>query len=693
MVLPKPKAMNAPTRSNPTPRFVGPALRRSLTIISGLLLVMMTVLAPTPGSVSVRPIFAQETPAEAGPVQSKNTSEAESDSAEADAPTGTGASQHDDRRGGAREDGAASTQAESESESESDSSSKPAAVPSARQASSVAVITIEGMIDQVTVDSIERRLNEANAAGHDGVVFEIDTFGGQAAAALEICEIIKGSPITKTTAWVRPKAYSAGTFIALACNEIVIAPNGTIGDCAPVLPGMIPIPAAERAKIESPLLEEVMDSAARNGYDAKLLISFVAVDMELWLVRHRESGRYRFVDRTEYRKLFEEEPPEDIRMQGSGGIPTGDQQFEEGNPAIERFVPPGRSAGPRGGGSSESDGEPPSLDERISEASRQLTRSPVAQPLTDEDVGQYELVEPVINAKELLVLKTPRALRYNLAKKEIVNDRELMDFLGANSVTRYNRTWSEGLVRLLTSMPMRILLVLVFAVGLVWEMSTPGVGVPGSIGAVALIILLGAPALSGMAQWWDIMFVLIGLALIAVEVFIIPGFGIAGILGVLVLGLGFVGTFIAPDPGGGLLPSSPEAQQQALRGLLTLLVAVFGGTVGVYFLYKQFNTLPVLSRLVLSTNSNTTEDVSTTMLTAMAPVKDDRPKRGAVGAALTPLRPSGRARFDGRVFEVVSGHGIIEPNEEIIVKSADAFSIVVEKKPTDERRHDHDSPA
>ncbi|MFW5653791.1 MAG: hypothetical protein ACOC0P_07065, partial [Planctomycetota bacterium] len=83
-------------------------------------------------------------------------------------------------------------------------------IPAYRQANRIAVIEIHGPVDGVTTRAIERRIEEAEQIGADAIVFEIDTFGGQGAAALEICQMIKSSPIPLTVAWVNPKAYSAG---------------------------------------------------------------------------------------------------------------------------------------------------------------------------------------------------------------------------------------------------------------------------------------------------------------------------------------------------------------------------------------------------------------------------------------------------------------------------------------------------
>jgi len=83
--------------------------------------------------------------------------------------------------------------------------------------------------------------------------------------------------------------------------------------------------------------------------------------------------------------------------------------------------------------------------------------------------------------------------------------------------------------------PVKIVLMIVVIIGLVWEMAAPGLGLPGAIGVAALLILIGAPALTGMAQWWDILFICLGILFIAGEIFVIPGFGIAGISGTILL--------------------------------------------------------------------------------------------------------------------------------------------------------------
>ena len=125
-----------------------------------------------------------------------------------------------------------------------------ATAPTERKATRVAVLPITGAIDDVTLWSVERRLAASRQAGFDAVVFEIDTPGGEVGAMLDICLRIKSDAPANTVAWIRPKAYSAGTFIALTCRELVVAPGSVFGDAAPIaaMPGVgvMPLPAAKK---------------------------------------------------------------------------------------------------------------------------------------------------------------------------------------------------------------------------------------------------------------------------------------------------------------------------------------------------------------------------------------------------------------------------------------------------------------
>ena len=194
---------------------------------------------------------------------------------------------------------------------------QPVAVPASRQADNVAIITVKGGIDRITSMSVQRRLDDAVDSGADAVVLEIDSPGGEIGAVLEISAAIKASPIANTVAWVNPQAYSGGAIIALACAEIVTSDPGAMGDAFPVTIGTQGLKALtpdQRTKLLPPLLQDVTDSARRNGYDEFLVQIIVTDGIELWAIRDTQTGRTLLVNEDEYVALFGVAPFQACRL-------------------------------------------------------------------------------------------------------------------------------------------------------------------------------------------------------------------------------------------------------------------------------------------------------------------------------------------------------------------------------------------
>lgn len=545
------------------------------------------------------------------------------------------------------------------------------AVPAYRHAEEIVIIPIRGEIDMVTVRSVERRLQYAVDDKAQAVVFELDTPGGLAIAALEICEMIKGTSIPLTVAWVHSKAYSAGTLIALACDEVVMAPFSVMGDCAPITPWKVLAPA-ERSKAESPLLAEVVDSARRHGYDENLVKSFIAYDIELWLIENMKTGDRVFAYRSEYEKVFGQSPPESARKLASGESANPGTSRTPAGPILPFLQTP---AAPRGANAAEGVPTPEQRDAQV-ETQQSL---PSSRPeLTNDDFGNYRLLEVVVDNKTLLTVHPEQAERYGLSKQIVSNDADLRAYFGAKGEVRYEASWSEKLVVILTSLPLRIVLVLVFAIGLLWEMSTPGVGVPGGMALAALLILLGAPALTGMAQWWDIALVLAGMVLIAAEIFVIPGFGIAGVSGLICLGLGFVGTFVAPDPSGGVLPASASARDALAQGSSVMVLCGFAVLIAGFYVSRYIGQIPLFGKLVLNESVRDFAEPPSILGAMQASSASDLPAKGVRGRTLTALRPIGRAQIGPSVYDVVAHHGSIEAGAGVRVVESNKFRIVVE---------------
>lgn len=539
----------------------------------------------------------------------------------------------------------------------------PALVPAYRQANQVAVLTVDGVIDSVTYTSLERRIRQAVADGADAIVLDINTPGGDLFATLDICSLLKDRSITpaNTVAWIHPTAFSAGTIIALACREIVVSPNATLGDAAPIATGPLGmlqnLAPTERAKLLAPLQTEIIDSARRNHYDENLVRGFIELGWELWLIENVHTGERVVVDPSEYERVFGEAPP-------AQPIPQPPQVSGQGiSPWVNKAVP--RTSDTAG------------LDEEAirKQAERESALPPVRQPLTDADRGNWRLITRVNDGNSLLTLRADEAIFYGLAVRTIANDAELQTFFNAQQVVRYDTTWSESLVRFLINPIVRAVLLIIFLVSLFIELAAPGLGIFGATALAALLLLIGAPYLAGMAEWWDILLIVVGLLLVVIELFLLPGMGIPGIIGVLCLLVGMVGTFITGDV------TTSGGQSQLWTGLATTLTAVFAAGVIIWFISRQLHSFPVLNQIILTTelkDSSDAERSSSGLLQAMGTVQPAL-EAGMTGIAETDLRPSGRANINGRMVDVSSVGPYIARGTPIRVVSVGRFVIEVEE--------------
>lgn len=576
-------------------------------------------------------------------------------------------------------------------------------VPAARQATHIAVITVKGDIDvnppgtSIMANSFARRLRLAERAGADAIVVELDTPGGSVSSVLAMTSALKGSPITNTVAWVNPQAFSGGAIIAWACREIVASPNASTGDALPILrdpqTGFKVANASQLKKILPPLMADLTESARRYGRDEYMVQALVNDSVELWYVEEIGTGRRFCVDEREYRLIFGEAPARGLpRLTSASPIapasnrPAAPAESKTEGEDTPRTEP--ASAAPAPGAQpmeSEQKYQPASpkleriagdVNARLEMGGAKYTERPV---FSAADRGKWKLVSYVSNGSGPIVLKHDDLQFFGMLSGTISNDEELKAFFGAKHLIRLDQNWSEGLVWFLTQWPVRYLLIAVFLVALFAEMTHPGVTLPGVIAAAALVALIAPPLLIDLANWWEIGAILVGIVLILLELFVIPGFGVTGVAGILLLFGGMVGTFV---PAGGFFADSAAARQDLLYGVVTMVMSIATAGAGMYFLARNFKSLPVFNRLVLQ-DPDFDEGSDEDMLAAMGGAVGGSLKKGMTGLTITPLRPSGKAEFAGpgpevRLVDVVAEIGYIPAGARVRIISVSDFRIAVE---------------
>jgi membrane-bound serine protease (ClpP class) len=310
------------------------------------------------------------------------------------------------------------------------------------------------------------------------------------------------------------------------------------------------------------------------------------------------------------------------------------------------------------------------------------TQRPV---LSAADRGDWRVVEYVSSGAGPFVFKADDLHRYSLAAATIQNDEELKAFFGARNLVRLEPTWSEGLVAFLTWRPIQGLLVVVFLLALFIEMTSPGMGLPGTIAAVALIALLAPPVLINLASWWVVAAIIVGILMLAVEILLLPGMGVFGLLGLILLFGGLVGLFV---PESAFFPDSPSQQNDLLYGVATLLLALTTSGILIFFVAKHFGSLPLLNRLVLQDPGTMQDDDDDDFAgnELLAAADSNVPLAlpvGTVGTAITTLRPVGRVEFGDRIVDVVASGGYIPLGAKVRVFRATEFQIDVEPLDSD----------
>lgn len=509
----------------------------------------------------------------------------------------------------------------------------PRAVPAERHAGSIAILSVRGVIDELTFASIVRRTDLATAQGAQAIVLEFDTPGGDLFATLQLCHYIKTQMPANTVAWIHPHAYSAGAILALATREILVSPDSAFGDAAPIqaVPGIgiIPLPQTERAKMEAPIIAEVIESARRAGYDENLVQSFVRLGSELWLIERTDESQRALVDAAEFEEVFGEAPPrQSIAVQPSSVSQEGD------------VTPPS-----------------PFFTQYRSKDVLEVpapTVVPSRPRLDASQRGQWKLLSQIVKSDQLLVLHPHEARALGLARATIANDQELVAWFGANSALRYDESWSEHLVRFLISWPVRIALIVLMIVGFVLEGLSPGVGMFGSVAAIALLLLVGAPAFVGLAEWWELIAIVVGFALVALDVVVLPlGGWIACAGGALVL-TGLVSSFVTRDL------SSSVGQEQLFMGIGSTLAGLFGSAIALWFASKALPRSSFAHRAILQT-------VVAAGSNGQRPDDPRWPRPGSYAMTLTTLRPSGRVEIGGAPFDAHTTGEFVDAGERVRV--------------------------
>ena len=232
--------------------------------------------------------------------------------------------------------------------------------------------------------------------------------------------------------------------------------------------------------------------------------------------------------------------------------------------------------------------------------------------------------------------------------------------------------WIQSLASFLTSPAVASLLIMGAFFFISTEISAPGLGAPGFLGTLCLVGFFWAQYFDGNAEWFEILLFVIGIAFILMEVFVIPGFGIFGIGGIIMVCISVV---LAAQSF--LVPLNVRDYEKLPNSLFPLVGAGFGILAAVLLLPRLIPDTPFLKNVILAPPEklelnlgNNSDSQATANLAHLM---------GQQGVAATKLMPSGRARFGDHICDVITQGQVVEKGEAVAVIEAVANRVVVKK--------------
>lgn len=475
------------------------------------------------------------------------------------------------------------------------------------------VIPVREPITTKTYEAMRRKAARCRGKGADLVILDMDTWGGAVGAAMDITRMLKTDLADiYVVCYVRTRAVSAGSMIALASDEIIMNPVGKLGDSAPIIPGG-KLEGVEREKIETVIREEFTESAKRNGYPIALAETLVSAKREAWLIRNETTGELRYVLKKDWQRKVVNPP--------SGGD------------------------------------DAPSLGE---------TRG-------------WKYLDTIVPEGELLTMKPDRAMELGFVTKVVEADadephKNILAEFGATEAIVLSDSYVEQLVAFLTSMPVQTILGILALMAIYSETQAPGLGVPAVVAIVAVGLLVGSHYIIGLANVWEIALLIIGIGLILVEIFIIPGFGVAGIGGILCCVISVFAMILPNAPGELPVPTTALDWSYLRTGMVSLLISISLGIVGIMLLMRYLPHTPLLNRLVLAQTGPTEPDTS---FTEDSPIRRIQP--GDEGTVVGTCRPVGRVLFGDDLLDAVTEGGMIESGATVRAIRRSGNCIVIEE--------------
>ncbi len=498
-------------------------------------------------------------------------------------------------------------------------------------------------LDGPLTTSMARRLEtligtELDGQGPNGqqgvnwIGVRINSSSGDWSAAMQLAqtlaELSRGD--ARTVAYVPRRAEGPAALVALACEQLVLQEGATLGG------GL-----------------EAMEAAPKEGFE--------------WLDDAKEGGA---------EEVEEEAPEERPGRRLRNRVENQEKQQEKNAGALAPILTTlQKTLAPatKRSWSLLAAVVDPSLEVHLysNRQTAEVRAMGPAELAEQPDRADWRRGERIVAAGERLSLSSKRAEELGIAWHVVEQFDDLASLYGFTEPPRTaHPNWALELIEALGSPGFAAMLLIICVLGVYVELSTPGLGIGGFIAAVAMLLFFWSKFLNGTADWLEVMLFVTGVVFVLLELLVLPGFGIFGLGGGLLIVAALVlasQTFILPQT---------ELQLIELRNSLSVVAGSGVICLGLGMVLRQYLPHSPIFRRAMLMPPDEADQIEQDRREAIA---DYAHLVGQTGTATTDLMPSGRAEIAGELVDVTAGGEMIDRGTPVVVVKAQANHVVVKQ--------------
>lgn len=292
----------------------------------------------------------------------------------------------------------------------------------------------------------------------------------------------------------------------------------------------------------------------------------------------------------------------------------------------------------------------------------------IAEAMVDASIA----IAGVVDSGKVLTFTAEEAILHGYCSGQAQNIKEVVEKLKITNyeIHEFRPSFYDGLKGFLTSPILQGILILIIIGGIYFELQTPGVGFPILASAVAAVLYFAPLYLDGLAANWEIILFLTGIVLLGVEIFVLPGFGVAGVLGVAFVVTGLTFSMLDND----WFDFTGVGFNKIIQAMSIVLVSLILSFISIVYISKRVleSEAGLFAKVALHTTQDTKEgyvgvDAGLSLMV------------GHRGVSSTVLRPSGKVMIDGELYDAMSEHGFIDKDLSIEVTGISSGQLVVTK--------------